>query len=276
MEYVTRSDGLNGPPHLFASICSVMCGRFTNRYTWKQLHKLLQLTTPPIELKERYNIAPTQFTPIVRMGRVEGGAGNGRRLDMLRWGLIPPWARDESFGNKAINARAETVATSGAFRDSFRRRRCLVPASGFYEWKKVDSGGNRKQPYYITSSDGEPMMLAGLWSCWKNSPDKTLETFTIVTTSPNELMATLHNRMPVIVREQDWGLWLDSDAGDGDPNVDVASRDAASLLRPYPAELMMAYPVATKVNSPKNDGPELIQPMQPQELPPIDEPGLFF
>ncbi len=252
-----------------------MCGRLTNQYTWKQLHELLQLASPPIALKERYNVAPTQIAPIVRMGRGEGVAGQGRRLEMLRWGLIPPWARDESFGHKAVNARAETVATSGAFRESFLRRRCLVPVSGFYEWKKLDAGRNRKQPYYITTSDGVPMMLAGLWSYWKSGPDTTLETFTIITTSPNELMATLHDRMPVILAEQDWDLWLLSDADDGDGNADLGSGDLRSLLRPYPAELMMAYPVATIVNSPNNDGPELIRPVQPQEHPPPDEPGLF-
>lgn len=255
-----------------------MCGRFTNRYTWKQLHKLLQLTTPPLVFEERYNIAPTQDAPVVRMGEAEGQAAKGRRLDTLRWGLIPSWAKDESFGSKAINARAETVATSGAFRDSFKRRRCLVPVSGFYEWKKLDASGKRKQPYYITSSDGEPLMLAGLWSSWKGADAKALETFTIITTTPNELMATLHDRMPVILGERDWGAWLDSDSGDGAASAAGAAEPAGgveSLLRPYPAELMMAYPVSTKVNSPRNDGPELIQTVSPQELPPIDEPGLF-
>lgn len=247
-----------------------MCGRYTHKYTWKQLHKLLQLTTPPIEFAERYNVSPTQDAPVVRRGGAEGRSEKGRRLDMLRWGLIPSWAKDETFGNKAINARAETVATSGAFRDSWRRRRCLVPVSGFYEWKKLDAGGKRKQPHYITSSDGEPFMLAGLWTSWKGADARAIETFSIITTTPNALMAKVHDRMPVILGPADWDAWLDSDSGDGGVGGEVES-----LLRPYPAELMVAFPVSSKVNSPRNDGPELIQPVKSQELPPIDEPGLF-
>lgn len=247
-----------------------MCGRFTNRYTWKQLHRLLQLTTPPLEFVERYNIAPTQDAPVVREvagAGVDGrGAGRSRRVDMLRWGLIPSWAKDESFGSKAINARAETVATSGAFRDSFRRRRCVVPASGFYEWKQLDAADKRKQPYYITPTDEDPFLLAGLWSSWTSSSGP-LETFTILTTTPNEMMATLHDRMPVILHVEECGTWLDPTLENGDA--------VSALLRPYPSELMLAHPVSTLVNSPKNTGKELVQAVPAQGLPPKEEPGLF-
>lgn len=247
-----------------------MCGRYSHRYTWKQLQRLLNLMFEEFEIPVRHNVAPSQTAPIVR----DVGKG-GRRLDLMRWGLIPSWAKDESFRSKAINARAETVATAAAFRDSFKCRRCLVPVSGFYEWKKLDESGKRKQPYYITSSDGEPMMLAGLWSSWKRPDAKALETFTIITTTPNELMAKLHDRMPVILGESDWDAWLDPHLGEGTADPGGAMGAVESLLRPYAPELMMAWPVSMKVNSPKNDGQELIQEAYGQEFPSKEEPGLF-
>lgn len=243
-----------------------MCGRFTHKYTWEQLHRLLNLVSPPFEFIHRFNVAPTQSAPVVREDvSSDRGTTAGRRVDLLRWGLIPTWAKDESFGAKTINARAETVATSQVFRDSFKRRRCLVPVSGFYEWRKLP-GSTRKQPYYFTSSDAEPLMLAGLWSPWK-SPDGPMETFTIITTTPNEMMAKFHDRMPVILGAEDWAAWL---------NPAKASEDELSgLLRPYPAELMLAHPVSTRVNSPKNDDAACIHVVEEQPFPENDEPGLF-
>jgi putative SOS response-associated peptidase YedK len=221
-----------------------MCGRYTHKFTWKQLHRLLGLTSSEMPLVPRFNVAPSQSAPVVRVE-----PDSNRTLAMLRWGLIPSWAKDPKIAYKTINARAETVATGPAFRAAFKAQRCVVPVSGFYEWSGTGEGG-RKQPYYITPTDGEPMLLAGLWESWKHPDGEPLETFTIITTEPNEMMAKLHNRMPVILDPQDCARWLDADG-----------RDAAALqglLKPYPAELMMSHPVSTRLNTPKNDDPGLI------------------
>ena len=211
-----------------------MCGRYTHLFTWEELHRLSTLTTPPMELGRSFNVAPTQRAPVIRW--VEGG---GHSLDLLKWGLVPFWAKDEKIGNSLINARGETVAEKPAFRVAFKSRRCIVPASGFYEWKKEEKG---KQPVYIQSSSGEPLLFAGLWERWEPTEGAPLETFTIITTGPNEMMAKLHDRMPVIVAREDIDAWLDP-----------GSKSASGLVRPYPSELMMCYPVSTRVNSPKNN-----------------------
>lgn len=244
-----------------------MCGRFTHKYTWKQLHRLLNLVSPRFEFAHRFNVAPTQAAPVVR-GDVGGDHGTtpGRRVDLLRWGLIPSWAKDESFGAKTINARAETIASSRVFGDSFKHRRCIVPVSGFYEWRTVP-GSTRKQPYYFVSADGEPLMLAGLWSAWK-APDGARETFTIITTTPNEMMVKFHDRMPVILGADDWGAWLNPARASGD--------ELSGLLRPFPAELMRTHAVSTRVNSPKNDDDACIQVVEEKKLTEKNEPGLFF
>jgi len=227
-----------------------MCGRFTATLTWQQLHDLYYITAPDIgprqgelELKPRYNVAPTQTVPIVRLD----AAGN-RELAMRRWGLIPSWANDPKIGYKMINARAETVATAPSFRAAFKKRRCLVPASGFYEWKKLEDGS--KQPYLIGMRDGAPFSFAGLWERWEKG-EAPVETFTIITGEPNSLVADLHNRMPVILDPDDCDTWLTA--------ADTAILQA--MLQPFPAQLMQAYPVSTKVNSPKNDTPDLIAPL---------------
>lgn len=177
---------------------------------------------------------------------------------MARWGLVPFWAKDPAVGVKMINARAETVAEKPAFREALRRRRCLVPADGFYEWKAApDDVGRRRQPYYIRLRDEEPFAMAGLWESWRAPdapPDATpLITFTIVTTSPNGLLAKLHNRMPVLLAPQDCRRWLDA--------ADVS--EALKLLRPFPAELMEAYEVSTRVGNPRHDEPSNIVPVRP-------------
>jgi len=210
----------------------------------------MALTSPPLEFTDRYNVAPTQTAPVVRAQPQAGG----REAVFMRWGLIPSWAKDEKIGNSLINARAEGIESKPAFRVAFRQRRCIVPVSGFYEWEKL---GARRQPHYVTSAGDEPLALAGLWESWQSAEDGTVESFTVITTTPNEMMARLHDRMPVILDAADFGAWLD-------PASQDAARTAA-LLRPYPAELMVSRPVSTRVNSPRNEGPECLAVFEPQQ-----------
>lgn len=227
-----------------------MCGRYTHLFLWRELHRLMTLVSPPWEFPRRYNVAPTQDAPVIRAAE-----GSGRRVDPLRWGLIPSWASDVSIGSRLINARAETIAEKPAFRSAFKARRCLVPVSGFYEWKTIP-GEKRKQPHYIRpSGDDDLFFFAGLWERWspKDGAAEPIESFTIITTQPNELMATLHNRMPVILDSPERDVWL---AGDTSPESLMA------LLRPYPAELMMALPVSLAVNNPRHDAADCIQPTE--------------
>jgi putative SOS response-associated peptidase YedK len=225
-----------------------MCGRYTHKLNWKQIHRLATLTTPPLEFPDSFNVAPTQRAPIVR--EVDGQ----RRLDLLRWGLVPFWADDAKIGNSLINARADTAATKPAFRAAFKSRRCLVPASGFYEWQKLDDG-KRKQPHYVQRADENPMFFAGLWERWDKQGEAAggpVETYTILTTDPNELMARIHNRMPVILDPADFGAWLAQE---------IPAEKLAGLLRPYPAELLMSHPVSTLVNNPRTNQPECVAPL---------------
>lgn len=239
-----------------------MCGRFTHLYTWRQLHRLLSLTSPPIEWPLRYNVAPAQVAPIVR-----DLDEDQREVAMLRWGLVPPWADDLKFGFRTINARAETVSTAPAFRSAFQRRRCIVPVSGYYEWKKITEMS--KQPFYFTSTDGEPLMLAGLWESWRGKTDDApaVETFTIITTTPNEAAAKVHDRMPVILDATAFSRWLDPG---------VPADQVRDVLRPCPAELLLSIPVSTLVNTPRNDVPDCIQPVAiTGPTPPSDFGSLF-
>src|SRR5262245_52592572 len=223
-----------------------MCGRFTHRLTWQQVRDLYGLTDPrqaEVDLKPRYNVAPTDVMPVCRLNR-----SGQREIAMLKWGLIPYWADDPKIGYRTINARAETVATAPAFREAFKRRRCLVPASGFYEWRKLDNGD--RQPYLIQMRDGSPFSFAGLWERWTKG-EAPIETFTIITGEPNSLAAELHDRMPVILERDDYGAWL-------------TARDTAipqAMLQPFPAQLMASFPVSKRVNSPKNDDADLIVPI---------------
>lgn len=221
-----------------------MCGRFTYTFTWKQLHRLMELTDwPEVELAPRFNVAPSQAAPVIRQR--EDGTRTG---SMLRWGLIPSWADDAAIGNRLINARGETVAEKPAFRSAFAKRRCIVPISGFYEWKKIE-GEKRKQPYWIGRKDREPIALAGLWERWSKG-EEPIDSFTLITTEPNALMATLHDRMPVILDPGAFARWLDP------AQTDVGALQ--SLIRPAPDEAFEVYPVSTQVNSPANDDPELV------------------
>ncbi|MGQ9598758.1 MAG: SOS response-associated peptidase [Anaerolineae bacterium] len=223
-----------------------MCGRFTLTDPDAELMTQFDLPNlPPLE--PRYNIAPSQPVAVVRLAAGKAA----RELVLMRWGLIPFWAQDPGIGTRLINARAETVAEKPAFRDAFRRRRCLVVADGFYEWQKQDG---RKQPFYIRMQDGRSFAFAGLWEQWRGADDVVIESCTLLTTGANELMQPLHNRMPVILRPQDYGLWLD-------PIVQQPDLLQAVLL-PYPAEEMYAYPVSRWVNSPDHDDPRCIEPLR--------------
>lgn len=223
-----------------------MCGRFTLFDTAASLAEAFEVAEVP-SLSPRYNIAPSQAVAAVRIPP----SGGAREVVLLRWGLIPSWAKDPSLGDRMINARAETAAGKPAFRSAIRRRRCLVPASGFYEWKRTNG---RKQPYYIRRPDGKPFALAGLWESWEGPGAAAVESCAILTTSANELLLPIHDRMPVIVSPADYDLWLS--LGIRDP------AELARLFRPCPPEEMTAFPVGTAVNNPKTDSPQLIEPLR--------------
>jgi putative SOS response-associated peptidase YedK len=228
-----------------------MCGRYTLATAPEALARIFELDDPP-ELPARYNIAPTQQVPAVRLVVDEGsGASRRRVLRLLRWGLVPFWAKDPGIGARMINARAETVADKPAFRAAFRRRRCLVLADGFYEWQRVGRGA--KQPFLIRLRDGGPFAFAGLWERWTGPEGEPLESCTLLTTQPNELVAPIHNRMPVILDPADYDAWLDPQLQDP-----AALRP---LLRAFPAEKMIAHPVSQRVNNPRVDEPGCAAPL---------------
>jgi putative SOS response-associated peptidase YedK len=234
-----------------------MCGRFTLTNPNQDMLVQFSLTQMPA-LEPRYNIAPTQPVAAVRPVQSQTGTGamaeeeGGREMALLHWGLIPFWAKDPEIGARLINARSETVAEKPAFREAFRRRRCLVVADGFYEWMKQDG---LKQPFHIRLRDGQPFAFAGLWERWRG-PEGTVESCTLLTTEPNELMRPIHNRMPVILSPADYDLWLDPSVRPG-PSPDVLH----GLLRPYPAMEMVAYPVSRRVNNPDNEDPRCVEPL---------------
>ncbi|HEX3050142.1 MAG TPA: SOS response-associated peptidase [Aggregatilineaceae bacterium] len=223
-----------------------MCGRFTLTETNPDvLAQTFNLGTVPADLPPRYNIAPTQ--PVATV--VNNPHSGENELVIMRWGLVPSWAKDLSIGNQMINARYETAAEKPAFRSALSRRRCLVIADGFYEWKK--DGADGKMPMYIALQGHPPFGFAGLWERWTEpASGEVISTCTILTGEPNELIAPIHNRMAIIVPRDDYEEWLDPAQTD--------AKQAAALLRPYPAGGMMVYPVSKRVNSPSYDGPELI------------------
>ncbi len=218
-----------------------MCGRFTLSTPPKAVADLFGLADVP-DLPPRYNIAPSQPVASVRGGR-------SWSLDMLRWGLVPGWARDPKIGHSLINARAETVADKPAFRSAFRQRRCLIPADGFYEW--VRDGGTPRG-YHIRLADSAVFALAGLWESWLDPEGRAIETCCIITTTANDLVAPLHERMPVLIDPGDFGRWLDPACR--------SPEELLPLLLPYPAEAMTAVAVGPLVNSPKNDDPNCLAP----------------
>jgi putative SOS response-associated peptidase YedK len=206
------------------------------------LREHFDLDAVPQHLAANYNITPTQGVQAVRVT-------NGQReMVSLHWGLIPSWSKEANTGNRMINARAETVAAKPAYRTAFRKRRCLIPADGFYEWRQTGSG---KQPYYIRMRDGGVFAFAGLWECWTGY-DERIESCSIIVTEANEIIRPVHERMPVIVAPEDYRQWLDPAVADGER--------ITSLLRPYPAPAMVAYPVSKRVNSPANNDAGCLAP----------------
>nr|WP_290221473.1 SOS response-associated peptidase [Trichocoleus desertorum] len=231
-----------------------MCGRFTQSQSATTLAATFQLSVVP-DLPPRYNIAPTQ--PVTAVLATTESASNQtseeapdrteRQMRQLRWGLIPSWAKDMKMGAKMINARAETVAEKPAFRSAFRQRRCLIVADGFYEWQRLEG---KKQPFYFRFLNQQPFAFAGLWEHWQSPEGESIDSCTILTTQANELLSTIHDRMPVILPPSSYDLWLDPAVRQLEP--------LQPLLQPYPAETMTAYPVSTKVNSPAYDHAECI------------------
>ncbi|HWP91549.1 MAG TPA: SOS response-associated peptidase [Thermodesulfobacteriota bacterium] len=222
-----------------------MCNRFTLSTDKDDLQSRYGFIFPnDILLQPRYNIAPSQNSPIIVSNQGQ------RELVMMRWGLIPVWAKDIKIGYKMTNARAETLAEKNTFKRPFRDRRCLVLADGFYEWT-----GDKKNriPYRFVLKTREPFVFAGLWEKWKSPEGEEILSFTIITTRANELMEPIHNRMPVILHKKDEDVWLDPKFKDTDTLTEY--------LAPFPSDLMEAYQVSTLVNSPKNDSEECIKPV---------------
>jgi putative SOS response-associated peptidase YedK len=225
-----------------------MCGRYVRRSDKQRIaeHFRVDPTTLP-DLEPSYNVAPQTFQPIVR----QNGDTGAREVVMMRWGLVPFWAKDAKIGYSTINAKAETIASAPAFRHAFRSQRCLVPADLFYEWQKIDA--KTKQPFPIGLKNGSPYAFAGLWERWRDPKTReALETFTIITTDPNELLEPMHNRMPAILEPKDYDRWLTP----GDP-----ARPPVDLLRPFPADQMVAWEVDRQVGNVKNDTQSCIEPL---------------
>ena len=223
-----------------------MCGRYSITTPEEALRRLFGFEGPARNLGPRHNIAPRQDVPVIR---AEGGV---RRLALLRWGLVPAWAKDPLIGDKLINARAETVAEKPSFKSAFRARRCLVPADGFYEWRR---DGTLAQPFRIEMRDRSPFALAGLWERWRGGAGEGLETFTLITTGANATLEPIHHRMPVILAADNYALWLDARA---------EPERLGALLKPFPAAPLHAYPIDRKVNNSANDGPEILMPVEEQ------------
>lgn len=239
-----------------------MCGRYVSASTPDQIAAYFGAEPPETDLKPSYNVAPTTDVYAV----VEGADGS-RRVEVFHWGLIPVWAKDIRIGQKMINARAETLATKGAFKADFRKHRCIIPMDGFYEWQTM-TGQKAKQPHFIHRVDGEPLAVAGLWSAWRDraagpdaeprpdvGPQGWLHSCTVVTTTANDTMATIHDRMPVILPASAWETWLDP------TNQDLGA--LGQLLVPAPNELLTMHPVSTEVNKVANNDAGLVDPIDP-------------
>ncbi|MEL6354387.1 MAG: SOS response-associated peptidase [Cyanobacteria bacterium J06627_28] len=250
-----------------------MCGRYTQTHSGKAIASAFSLDSsqngvpsPP----PRYNIAPTQPVSAIAQSSARPSAQSSgqREYRIFQWGLIPAWAKDPSIGSRMINARAETVAEKPSFRTAFKRRRCLIVADGFYEWKKSDQKNPdqkradqrsaektklKKQPYYIQMADKALFGMAGIWESWESGDGSYVESCTILTTDPNALMQPIHNRMPVIIHPSDYDLWLD-------PTVQKAET-VQHLLRSFEADAMQAYPVSRAVNSPRNESADCVEPI---------------
>jgi putative SOS response-associated peptidase YedK len=224
-----------------------MCGRYAIYGPVSRANRdAIEFLGEEIAFHPTFNAAPTQNLPVFR-----ASPERGREFTLLRWGLVPSWAKDPAIGARMINARSETVAQKPAFRAAFRRRRCLVPMSGFYEWQKA---GGRKVPHFVGLLDTDVFAAAGLYEAWAGKDGAApIESYTILTTVANDLMRAVHDRMPVILHERDYEAWLDP------KNEKLEALNG--LLMPFPAEEMRAYPISTRVNNTRNDGPELVEPV---------------
>jgi len=218
-----------------------MCGRYSFALEDELIWERFRVSVRTAIYKARYNCAPGQDLPVI-------SGADPEILSFYHWGLIPSWAKDPSIGNKLINARAETITEKPSFRNAFKNRRCLVPADGFFEWKK----DRNKTPFRIRLKDQSPFTMAGIWDQWTRPDGTVIRSFSILTTGPNEMMAAIHNRMPVILHPEDEHRWI---APQPDPSL-------VSLLKPFPSEMMEAYSVSKLVNSPKNDSADVFQPTE--------------
>ena len=220
-----------------------MCGRYTLTASPEALRALLRYIEQP-NFPPRYNIAPSQPIAIVRL--VDGR----RQFALVRWGLLPSWVKDPKTFSLLINARGESAADKPAFRAAMKRRRCLIPADGFYEWQAT---GDRKRPFYVHAKSGEPLVFAGLWETWTGPNGEELDTAAIVTTRANKTLSVLYERMPVIVPPEAFDLWLNT--------IEVDAAAAAALIAPAPDDLLEAYEISTAVNRTANDNPKLLEPV---------------
>lgn len=221
-----------------------MCGRYYRRSDKQAIAEHFAANVYDFELPDDFNAAPQSTQPVVRANRDTGA----REVALMRWGLVPFWSKDAKIGYSTINAKSETITTNALFCEAFQRRRCLVPASGFYEWAKLDA--KTKQPYGFDLANGKMLGFAGLWDAWKDPANgKWLQSYTIITTEANELMAPIHERMPVILHPGDFNRWLDREETHQPP---------MDLLRPFPADEMEAFEVSTDVGNVKNNSPELL------------------
>lgn len=225
-----------------------MCGRYTLAKDLAEIKKRFDVSEAPKDFKPRYNIAPNQQVPIIIFDTEK----QVRKMGYVRWGLIPTWADDSSFGSRMINARAETITSKASFKTLFKKRRCIVPADSFYEWKKL--GAKEKIPLRVLLSNEEPFGFAGLWTTWRPETGEPVVSCTIITTEPNELMEGIHNRMPAILEKKDERVWID-------PTVDD-EKLLQNFLRPYSSAKMKCYLVSRYVNSPANDTPKCVEPVQ--------------
>ena len=234
-----------------------MCGRYASTLSPNRAHDLFRTANPPVNHPPSWNVAPAQAAMVVRREPASGD----RHLDLLRWGLVPHFTKDLKAARKPINARSETAAGSGMFRGALAARRCLVPADAFYEWRAMADG---KQPYAIARRDAARLAFAGLWEGWRSPDGETLRSFAILTTGANATMATLHQRMPVILEAADWPLWLGETEG-----------DPMTLLRPAADDVLRLWAVSRAVNNVRNDGPELLDQIDDPAAPPpsVAPPG---
>jgi putative SOS response-associated peptidase YedK len=234
----------------------LMCGRYRLSRRKEMIEEYFSTVSGEDDWNPRYNIAPTQPVPVIRQNPKEPR----RELSLLRWGLIPSWAKDSSIGAQTINARTETANTKPAFRDALKSRRCLIPADGFYEWQRRDKA---KQPYCFEVNDGELFAFAGLWDRWKDPNGQWIKSCSILTTTPNAVASSVHDRMPVILDPDNYDLWLDP----GMTNVEAVSE----MLKPYDARQMRCYPISTRINHVANDDAECSTPVELTET----QAGLF-